>query len=45
MVKNYDTELLSLKNELNELKKISNELVRLIIEETQLDEFEKLNLS
>ena len=45
MVKNYETKLSSLKNELNELKKISNELVRLIIEETQLDEFEKLNLS
>jgi hypothetical protein len=45
MVKNYDTELLSLKNELNELKKISNVLVHAIIEETQLDEFEKLNLS
>jgi hypothetical protein len=45
MVKNYETKLSILKNELNELKKISNELVRLIIEETQLDEFEKLNLS
>ena len=45
MVKNYETKLSSLKNQLNELKKISNELVRLIIEETQLDEFKKLNIS
>ena len=45
MVKNYQTKLSSLKNKLDALKRISSELVRLIIEETQLDEFEKLNLS
>ena len=45
MVKNYETKLSSLKNKLDALKRISSELVRLIIEETQLDEFEKLNLS
>jgi len=45
MVKKYLTNVLKLRDEYNRLKRISNELLRLIIEETQLDEFKKLNLS
>ncbi len=46
IVKKYYTKILNLKDEYNRLKKISNELVSLIIHETELEkEFEKLNLS
>ena len=45
MVKKYYTKVLNLKDEYIRLKKVSNELVHSIIEETQLDEFKKLNLS
>jgi len=45
MIKKYYIKVLNLKNEYIRLKKVSNELVHSIIDETQLDEFKKLNLS
>lgn len=46
IVKKYYTKVSNLKDEYNRLKRISNELISLIIHETELDdEFKKLNLS